>query len=112
MYWYLHFKADMDEAETPAAAHRALFDIERFVSDAIDEMSNRQAFHIAASAIAALADWSRKSELEVKTVPVLREIFDRMCYRVNDVINEIDISEALFAKAKEESDEELGEDEE
>lgn len=112
MYWYLHFKSDMEEAKTPAAAHRALSDIESFVSDAIEEMSNRQAFHIAASAIAALVDWSWKSELEVKTVPILREIFDRMCYRMNDVITEVDIAETMFAKAKEESDEEPGDDEE
>ena len=111
MYWYLSFRTDLNDAKTPGEARRALADIESFASDAIDEMSNRQAFHIAASAIAALADFSWKTEMEVKAVPTMREIFDRFCARMNDVIVECDMAETMLGKPKSETDEEDGEDE-
>lgn len=107
MYWYLNFKSDMDEAKTVSDARKALADIESFVSNAIDEMSTRQALHIAASCLAAVSDWAWKTELEVKTSPLLREVFDRLNCRISEIITETDLMETMLSKhPKEAGDEE------
>lgn len=107
MYWYLSFKSDLEAAHTVHEARRVLSEIESFASDAVDEMSSRQALHIASSCIAAVSDWAWRTELEVKATPLLREVFDRLNCRICEIITETDLMETMLSKhPKEAGDEE------
>ena len=77
---------------------QSLSEIESFTSDAINEMSSRQALHIAASCLAAVSDWAWKTELEVKTSPLLREVFDQLNCRISEIITEVDLMETMLTK--------------